>query len=350
MKKETNKRLKWFDITRDGRGISKKEQLFPSSLKRFFLTFKNNFGKLISVNMIMVIGNFPLIFLIITLSGYTKLDAYLPMSDLYQNLGGILAAEPTTPFSMAMYALEGLQSQTLIDTTLTYIFYGISALTLLTFGIINAGTAYVLRNMAMGEPVFVWADFVYAAKRNWKQALPFGIIDGLINVLLIFNIYTTVMSTADFVGSMMFWGNIILVILYFFMRCYIYVQMVSFKLSVFKIVKNSLIFALIGLKRNVMALLATVFCILLELLLLFTTGGILLPFAIAAPLAIMFAAMAYAKVYASYFKIKEIIIDPYMEEHPELNDEKVCDDEIIMRDDVTEAQRLAEIKERNGMI
>ena len=351
MKKEKSQRLRIFDIQRDGKGISKKESLSPSGLKRFFLTYKNNFGKLISVNMIMVLGNFPIFFLIVTLSGYTKLDAYLPMSDLYQNLGALFTIGDKTPFSMSLYALEGLQAQTLIDTTLTYIFYGISALTLFSFGIINAGTAYVLRNMAMGEPVFVWNDFVYAVKRNWKQALPFGVIDGIINALLIFNIYTTMMSTAEFLGSMMFWANVVLVIVYFFMRCYIYVQMVSFKLSVFNILKNSLIFTLVGLKRNIMALLGTLVCIVIEFLFLFTTGGILLPFAIAGPLAIMLATMAYAKVYASYFKIKEIIIDPYMAEHPELEEQgEQTDDEIIMRDDVTELERLEEIKKRNGLI
>lgn len=349
MKKEKSKRLRIFDITRDGRGISKKENLSMSGLKRFFMTFKNNFGKLISINMIMVLGNFPIFFLVVTLSGYTKLNAYLPMSDLYQNLGGIFAAEPITPFSMSLYALEGLQSQTLIDTTLTYIFYAIAALSLFTFGIVNAGTAYVLRNMAMGEPVFVWADFTYAVKRNWRQALPFGIIDGIINAILIFNIYTTMMSSAEFLGSMMFWSNVVLIIVYFFMRCYIYVQMVSFKLTVFKILKNSLIFVLVGLKRNIMALLATVACLFIEILFLFTTGGILLPFAIAAPLTILLSTMAYAKVYASYFKIKEIIIDPYMQEHPELKADEEPEDEIIMRDDVTELERLAEIKKRNGI-
>jgi hypothetical protein len=42
------------------------------------------------------------------------------------------------------------------------------------------------------------------------------------------------------------------------------------------------------------------------------------------------------------------MIDPYMEEHPEEfpEEEPV---EVIMRDDVSEAERLAEIKRRNGV-
>ena len=148
---------------------------------------------------------------------------------------------------------------------------------------------------------------------------------------------------------MLFWSNVVLFILYFFMRYYMYVQMVTFKLSVFKMIKNSLIFALLGIKRNVMALLGILLLIFLEILLLFGTGGILLPLAVAAPLAILFSTFAFMKVYASYYKIKEIMIDPYLAEHPEEAKPTFDEEEIIMRDDVTERERLEEIKRRNGI-
>ena len=81
---------------------------------------------------------------------------------------------------------------------------------------------------------------------------------------------------------------------------------------------------------------------------LFGSGGFLVPLAVAAPLAILFAMMAFMKVYASYYKIKEIMIDPYLTEHPE--ERKTYDDsEVIMRDDVTERERLEEIKKRNNI-
>ena len=347
--KKKNKRLQLFDIARDGKGISKEKDLNPSGMKRFFRTYKDNLGKMLSVNMLFVLCNFPIFFLVTVLSGYTRLATFLPASDLFQNLGGLFMIEPVTPSSMTVYALEGLQNQILVNTTLTYVFLGISALFLFTFGLVNVGTAYVLRNLAKGEPVFVMSDFIYAVKRNWKQALPFGIIDALINALLIFNIYTT-MSSANFASSMMFWANVILVILYFFMRCYIYVQMVTFKLSVFKIVKNSLIFAMLGLKRNLLALIGSAFLIIFEAAFVFGVGGILISLGVALPLTLMFSTMAYMKVYASYFKIKEIMIDPYIEENGVDNCDAEEDDDIIMHDDVTEKERLEEIKKRNGLI
>ena len=123
-----------------------------------------------------------------------------------------------------------------------------------------------------------------------------------------------------------------------------YVQMVTFNLSVFKMIKNSLIFSLLGLKRNVLALLGIVAGIILELLFLFGTNGILVPVAVAAPLAILFSTFAYMKVFASYFKIKEIMIDPYKSDSPK--EDTLSEIEPLMRDDVTERERLEKIKSR----
>lgn len=349
MKKNNNTRLRIFDITRDGKGLSKNSTDKVGGLKRFFISYKDNFGKITSVNIFMVIGNFPLVFLIATLSGFTKAQGLMPSFDVFQNLAGYFANSALSAHSMALFAHEGLQTVVFRPTVTTYVFYAIAALTLFTFGIVNVGTAYILRNIAKGEPVFLWSDFWYAVKRNWKQALPFGMIDAGINLLLIWNIYSMfISSTGNYFTNTMFWCNIVLFILYFVMRYYIYVQMVTFNLSVFKILKNSLIFSLLGFKRNLVAFLGILAGILIELICVIGAGGILLPFGIALPFIILFSTFAYMKVYAAYFKIKEVMIDPYLAEHPE-EAPQVYDDEIIMSDDVTERERLEEIKRRNSI-
>ncbi len=351
LKEKKPRRFKLFDYTKDGKGISKSAAQLPPGLKRFFVTYKENFNKLVLVNILMVLVNIPAIFLIINIAGYFKQEYFLPMSDLFQNLGGLFAADgEMTPFKMSLLALEGRQYHMLADTVVNYIFYGIGALFLFTFGIVNVGTAYILRNMVSGEPIFVWHDFWYAIKRNYKQAIPFGIFDVLINALLIYNIFSLVSGTAQFFASMLFWSNVVIFIMFFFMRYYVYVQMVTFKLSIFKILKNSLRFAIIGFKRNIVALLGIILAIVIELMLLLGTGGLLVPFAVAAPLAMLFATMAYMKVYASYFKIKALMIDPYYEEHPEELKTHSDSDEPIMRDDVTEKERIEEIKRRNNIL
>jgi uncharacterized membrane protein YesL len=155
-------------------------------------------------------------------------------------------------------------------------------------------------------------------------------------------------GTADFLISVMFWCSVVISVLYFFMRYYVYVQMVTFKLSVFKIIKNSLIFSLLGLKRNVCALLGIIVALVLEFLFMFGTGGILVPLGVAAPLAILLSLCAYMKVFAAYDKIKTVMIDPYYEEHPEQKPD-MSDIETIMADDVTERERLEKIKNANGI-
>ena len=89
-------------------------------------------------------------FLIAVLSGYTKHSLFLPSSDLFQNLSSLFMMKEATPFSMTLYALEGLPNPVQINSTLSYIFIGISLLTLFTFGLVNVGTAYILRNIAKG--------------------------------------------------------------------------------------------------------------------------------------------------------------------------------------------------------
>lgn len=345
-------RFKIFDFQREGRGVSKREADLGTGLKRFFTSLKNHFNKIIYVNILMVLGNFPVFFLVAALSGYTQLDTSVPMYDIFQSVSHMFSDGAVSAFDMAIYALTGIQNQTIIPSTLTYVFYGISALALLTFGCVNVGTAYILRNIAMGEPVFTWSDFWYAIKRNWKQALPFGIIDIAIHAILIFNVYNFLMSSQSWFESTMMWMNIVILILYFFMRYYIYVQMVTFKLSVFKILKNSLIFALLGVKRNLMALLGIIIALALEVLFVFSAGGILMPVGVAMPLILLFSLSAYMKVFAAYYKIKEVMIDPYKAEHPDADEDDAddADDEPIMQDDVTYNERLAEIKRRNGIV
>ena len=320
-------------------------------MKRFFVSYKENFGKITSVNIFMVLGNFPVFFLIAALAGYTKAEGFLPFSDLFAGYSSAFVTEGVTPDTMTMFAVGGLQERILIPTVLTYVFYGLGALVMFTFGFVNIGTAYILRNIAKGEPVFVWNDFWYAVKRNWRQALIFGIIDVLIIGILTFNIYNLVFGESGFITSMMFWATVILAVLYFIMRFYIYIQMVTFKLTIPKIFKNSLIFALVGMKRNVLALLGVIVCVFLEFMFVFAFGGLLISFAVALPFIILFSTMAYMKVYAAYFKIEELMIEPYYEEHPEDRPrDNYEDEEILMRDDVTEREHLEEVKRRNGIV
>ncbi|MBE6655425.1 MAG: DUF624 domain-containing protein [Ruminococcaceae bacterium] len=302
------KRFKLFDTQREGKGVSKEEANLPPGLKKFFLLYRRDFGRLLSVNILMVLGNFPLLFLIVALSGVFNMEFAAHAEQSYTAFSGILAHEGMSAPLLALGGIVGAPTLGSIYTLPTYIFMGIGALTVFTFGLVNVGTTYLLRNMVIGEPVFIWSDFWYAVRRNFKQGFLFGILDILLIALIPINVMI-LSQGAGFVNGLLFWLNLVIGVLYVMMRCYIYLQMITFDLSIRKILKNSLIFAFIGIKRLILAFLGNLILIFIVLGLAYS--GAMLALAVALPLTILFSNCAYMTTYAAYFKIKEVMIDAY---------------------------------------
>ncbi len=308
------KRFRLFDSQREGKGVEKSSIETKPNLKRFFRLYRTNLSKLLSLNILIILGNFPLIFAVLAMSDLLMESFMTPMSDLYPIFRAVLLSkESFSPSDLVAIGIDGLQVADSARTLANYIFWGVSILDIFLFGITNVGVAYVTRNIIMGEPVFVFSDFFYAIKRNWRQALPFGIVDFLICLILPLNIVVLLSNSSSFFNSLFLWTNVVIAIFYFFMRFYFYVQMVTFDLKIKKIVKNSLIFSLLGIKRNLMALLGIIILVVLNALFLFSFNGMLLPLGVAFPFLILFAHGSFMATYASYYKIKEIMIDPYYE-------------------------------------
>ena len=158
--------------------------------------------------------------------------------------------------------------------------------------------------------MFVWSDFWYAVKRNFKQALIFGVIDILMIVMLIYDFVTYRNNIDTNIGMFMFVLCFGISIFYYFIRMYIYPMMVTFDMSILKLIKNGMLFAILGIKRNIMVLLGTIAVIIIQLLLL----GVVMPVAVMLPVLITFGLLGYMCIYGAYPKIKEIMIDPYYKE------------------------------------
>ena len=305
------RRFRLFDTQREGKGVSKEDAKITPDLGGFFRSFKRNFGKLLSVNLITLVGNFPLLFAILALSGLFKITYMMPLSGYFADLRALMLLDPVKdPATMAVYGALGLQIQNSAMTTTSYVFFGLSALTFLTFGFTKVGTTYILRSMIRGEPTFMLADFRHAVKTNKKQAFLIGFLDLALLLLAPTNILILVESAGGFFNSILLWTNIILAVVYFFMRPYIYLQIITFDLGIFKILKNALIFSLLGFKRNILAFLGFLILILLMVALIFGLGGALLPLGLAIPLVLLFSLGSFMGDFAAWFKIKEIMIDP----------------------------------------
>ncbi len=312
-----------FNPNKDGLGVSKSELNAPRNLVNFFKFYWRNLGRLAYTNMLMILGNFPIFFMMIASAGYLDRQGFAPASQLYGPLYGALKHNlQATPATMALFGVHGVQTSVSIPTTATYVFYALTALIIFTFGFVNIGTTYILRNTVKGEPVFIWHDFWYAIKRNKKQAFIYGILDVIFIGLLAYDILFFYFNIGSFMFNVMFYFSLALAFIYFIMRFYIYIIMLTFDLSIMKILKNALIFSILGFKRNIMAVIgiAAVLMLCYSMLIVFLPIGIILPFII------MLSTCAFMAAYAAYPKIKEIMIDPYYVE------EEVEYEEPIFRD------------------
>ena len=113
-------------------------------------------------------------------------------------------------------------------------------------------------------------------------------------------------------------GPIVLAILYFVMRFYIYLMMITFDLSIRKLLKNALIFAVLGFKRNVMAILGILLITGINLALLLLLGGTFLSgVPIILPVIYYLAVTAFTATYAAYPIIERYMILPYIKKESE---------------------------------
>ena len=313
---QKKRRFRIFDTQREGRGVSKEDAKVTPDLGGFFRGFGRSFTKLLSINLMTLVGNFPLLFAILALSGLFKVSYMMPVSGLFADLHALMLLDTARdPATMAAFGVLGVQIQNTAMTTMSYVLLGLSALTFLTFGCTKVGTTYIIRSMIRGEPAFLLTDFKHAIKRNWKQALPIGMIDLAAFVLFPVNIFILLESGGTFLNSVLLWTNIFFLIVFLFMRPYIYLQMVTFDLKIGKLIKNAMIFSLLGFKRNIMAFFGLIMLILIMLLMIFGIGGALLPLGVAVPLVILFSGASYMADFAAWFKIHDVMIAPYGEEN-----------------------------------
>lgn len=313
-----------FNGNKNGKGVKKTDKITDFNFVNFFKLYFRNFGKMIQINLLFVIGNFPILFYLFARSGNLSIQSLTATNILNSSFHGVMLGGNFTPVTMALNGILGYRTLNYVPTRATYICMALTALMIFTFGFVNIGTAYILRNIVKGEPVFLMSDFFYAIRRNWKQALIFGIIDCAICLLLVYDVVFFYYNIGvSFFTNVCFYMSLFLVLLYFMMRFYIYPMMITFDLSIFKMIKNAFIFALIGIKRNLCAVLGIVFFALLCYGLLLTYA----PLGLLTPILILFGTGAFIAIYAAYPKIKEVMIDPYYkEETPEYEEEPIFRD------------------------
>ncbi len=322
MSEKRKKRFSLFRYSLDGKGVPK-DVNEPRNFKFFFKLLWRNLNRLMSVNMLLVFSNFPILFALFAVSGNLNTTSYSPVSSLFGPFyGAMKISGETSPLTNALNGVLGIQVEISVPTIATYVFYGIGFLTLFTFGLSMVGSTYIVRNIVKGEPIFFMQDYFYAIKRNWKQALIYGIIDIALLFLIFYDIIFFAANASSYLTSLMFYLAVAIGIIYFVMRYYIYTIMLTFKLSIYKILKNAFIFSLVGFKRNFVGTLGIAVLVFFSygLLMVFPPLGALLPFIIT------IAIGQFIAIYTSWPKIYSIMIEPYEEEDNTPKEEPIFKD------------------------
>ncbi len=308
---ENKKRTTWFErVQKERQGVDPNEPkaLDTPTVGAFFKLLVRKINTLLSVNLLYVFGNFPIFFFLLALSGYVSDSSFSPYYQQYAPLLGASYFDPS-PVMAALLGTFGIQVSITIPTSVTYILYGLTALLLVTFGPVNVGTTYLLRTMVREEGMFLWSDFWYAIKRNTRQEFIFGAMDLIIMFLLGYDFlyFYLNLGTGSTLIYILFFLTSAMIIIYAMMRMYIYLMMITFDLSIPKLLKNALFFSILGIKRNVMALLWILVLFAVE----YVFAIIFFPVAVILPLIFLFSFASFGCAFAAYPKIKEIMIDPY---------------------------------------
>ena len=319
-------------LNRDGKGVEKDEVRIADdpSFANFFKLIGRKLNQLLSINILFIFGNFPIFFILLAITGYFSVHTSAPAYSLYPILSGVMKFAPSSPGLQALFAVFSRRQNITVFSTVDWILFGIGLLVVFTYGPVRVGITYLLRNMFRGEPIFFFHDFWYAVKRNLRQAIIYGVIDVLIVGLIIWDIiFFNLNYGANMMMSIMFFMSLALAVLYYMMRHYIYLMLVTFDLSIFKMFKNALYFTVLWIKLNIMLILGTIVLAALEILLMM----VYVPLAVIIPFVILPSLVMMMGVYAAYPKIKEIMIDPYYEEQPEEDPpEDLLPDETLSED------------------
>lgn len=312
-------------LEKDGKGVKKEDRIKVDeyNLKNFFKLYFRRFKEIVKINWLYIFGNFPILFMLLAISGNFSHAALAPTSQFYPVIDGMRTLGAPVSAISSMLGIHGIMGTTTVYSTLDYILLGLSALTLVTFGLVNTGCAYLLKNLVRGEHLFMWDDFITSIKQNFGKGLALGIIDIAVISLSIYSIsfYLTSYNTY----FVMFFCSIAVLLFYMFIRFYTYMQLVTFELSFGKLLKNSFILATLSLGRNLGTVIGIIVLAVVTLMLM----SVFIPLGIIIFFMFFVSTASYICTYVSYPKMKKVMIDPY---YPNYDKNTEDDDESVFED------------------
>ena len=293
---------------RTERPDAKAEDTTPT-LGYFFKLLFRKFGKLISLNLMMVMLYIPLIVAVVLY--FFGESTPTVESALYAPLLGVSIGGGSPTANLLLGTFSRQLNVPFLNPGRVIAIAFLIGFTVITWGWQNVGATYNLRSLVRGDSCFLFSDYFYAIRRNLKQGFFFGLLDVLIIVVLVVDFFYFNALADLFWFGVCYIFFIVLIATYSIMRFYIYHMMITFDLSIKKILKNALIFVPLGFKRNFVGLLGIVAItgINAALILPSLRVGFALPLIL--PLFYLPAFAGFIAAYAAWPNIQRYMIDAF---------------------------------------
>ena len=212
--------LGFFNYEKEGKGVRKDEPQ-KKGFARFFELFFRKFWKYMQISMMYFITCIPAI-----------LFYYFLAMLLFQE---VIEKAPETSVIATWYV------------NLLLIFFSASPF--------KAGFTYILRKFVREDHAWEFSDFFVHTKNNFKQAISVFLIDLAVLTLFTINLrFYMLMSGRGLIYTFALGINLFILCIYIAMQPYMWSMMVTFRLTLKQLYKNAFIFSVLGIKRNVIAI------------------------------------------------------------------------------------------------
>ena len=235
------------NYSRPGPGVSKDEPK-KKGLARFYQIFLRKFWDLIKLNLLYIVTLIPTFAVVFILSG------------MISNRLGVNAETLAMLDDGSVSAVSAAQVSITADILVRFYISSLFAV-LWGGGPVTAGFVFILRSFLWENPVFLVSDYFEHVKSNFKQSIIVWIVDVIAFIVLCYAYFFYGSSP----GLLHYGKYVILVIAFFYtmLHLYLYHLLVTYKLSIGKLYKNSALFAISALPFSVLTIAVVAFVMLI---------------------------------------------------------------------------------------
>ncbi len=265
------------NYSKPGPGVNKDDDDEKSAFQRYFITYGRNFARLLKLNLIFLIPAIPIAALIVFLyfSGFVfKIDLSIALTSGTVNLSVDIWRNYISMFP------------------LVFLYPFFAAMLVITKRLVNR------------KYVFLWSEYWTGVKENFLQFFLNALLCYFVYVLLSFStLYYSTYFDEGIIYIVAYFFTLLLAIIFILMQLYVPLLIVSAKLKLKDIYKNSLLFSILGVGRNFLFALVVIIFAVISLLHEFLPMVSLVLFA--------FSFVTYSNAFIFYPLLDRYIFNPY---------------------------------------